>query len=295
MLDKKRIKQAFQDKKITIKSCSIDGQIQYKTIDDVLKHMTIVKDVYKITLENNKTVTATEDHNLFIFQEGKLVPIKPKENPKQIVIIDNKEIKLVNVKKIKQVKKRMHMYDLSVQDNHNFFLTNNILVCNSFAAPSKEGTIAGFTRSRGFRWTDDSLYMHLVQANNYMNLIPPDTNYPLEAVPGPWQPILLLQAMSYALYDLAILWINEEFSYSLNGISLDIQRSDKYMNVAQTIQAQVDTQLAEAKRRLHYTIGLRQNKYTMTYGGFFGPWTSGRMSVKKWVLGFGTQSGKGFN
>lgn len=164
-----------------------------------------------------------------------------------------------------------------------------------FASPEKEGTIAGFTRSRGFRWTDDSLYMHLVQANNYMNLIPPDTNFPLEAVPAPWQPLLLLQAMSYALYDLAILWINEEFSYSLNGISLDIQRSDKYMNVAQTLQSQVDTQLAEAKRRLHYTIGLRQNKYTMSYGGFFGPWSAGKMSVKKWVLGFGTQTGKGFN
>src|SRR4030066_1932031 len=34
----------------------------------------------------------------------------------------------------------------------------------SFAPPSKEGTIAGFTRTRGYRWPDDSLYMHLVQA-----------------------------------------------------------------------------------------------------------------------------------
>jgi hypothetical protein len=101
--------------------------------------------------------------------------------------------------------------------------------------------------------------------------------------------------MSYALYDLAILWMNEEFSYNLNGISLDIMRSDKYMNAAQTLQSQLDSQLTEAKRRLHYIIGLRQSRYTMSYGGFFGPWTSGRMSVKKWVLGFGTQTGKGFN
>lgn len=163
-----------------------------------------------------------------------------------------------------------------------------------FAGPEKEATIAGFTRTRGYRWTDDSLYMHLVQACNYLNLIPPDTSFDLVNVPAPWQPLLLTQAMAYALYDLAILWINEEFSYNLNGYSFDIMRSDKYMNVAQTMQSQVDTQMTEAKRRLHYTIGLRQSKYTMSYGGFFGPWTSGRMSVKKWVLGFGTSAGKGF-
>lgn len=165
----------------------------------------------------------------------------------------------------------------------------------SFSPPSKEATIAGFTKTRGYRWSDDSLYMHLVQACNYLNLIPPDTSFNLVSVPAPWQPLLLLQAMSYALYDLAILWINEEFTYNLNGYSLDIMRSDKYMNVAQTLQSQVDTQMTDAKRRLHYTIGLRQSRYTLTYGGFFGPFTSGRMSIKKWVLGFGTQTGKGFN
>lgn len=163
-----------------------------------------------------------------------------------------------------------------------------------FSAPEKEGTIGGFTRTRGYRWTDDSLYMHLVQACNYINLIPPDTSYDLISIPAPWQPLVLLQAMSYALYDLAILWINEEFTYNLNGFSLDLIRSDKYMSAAQAVQSQVDAQMTEAKRRLHYTIGLRQSKYTMSYGGYFGPWTSGRMSVKKWVLGFGTGAGKGF-
>jgi len=165
----------------------------------------------------------------------------------------------------------------------------------NFQAPSSDATIAGFTRTRGYRWTDEGLYMHLVQASNYINLIPPDTNYALEQIPAAWQPLVLLQAMSYALYELGILWINEEFSYNLNGYSLDISRSDKYISAAQNLQDQASTQLAEAKKRLHYIIGLRQNKYVMSYGGFFGPWTSGRMSIKKWVLGFGTNSSKGFS
>jgi hypothetical protein len=162
-----------------------------------------------------------------------------------------------------------------------------------FQSPESSATISGFSRTRGFRWGDDSLYMHLVQACNYMNLIPPDTSFSLMEVPAPWQPILLLQAMSYALYDLAILWMNEEFSYNLNGISIDIQRSDKYMNAAQTLQSQVDTQLTDAKRRIHYIIGLRQSKYTMSYGGMFGPWAAGKMSVKKWVIG--SSSDRGFH
>jgi hypothetical protein len=182
-----------------------------------------------------------------------------------------------------------------IQHLRNKLRDNNPDKNYHFSPPTSEAGIAGFTLTRGFRWDDDSLYMHLVQACNYINLIPPDTAYSLETIPGPWQPLVLLQAMSYALYDLAILWMNEEFTYNLNGISLDIMRSDKYMGAAQTIQGQVDTQLTDAKRRLHYMVGLRQSRYTMTYGGFFGPWTSGRMSIKKWVLGFGTQTGKGFN
>jgi hypothetical protein len=163
-----------------------------------------------------------------------------------------------------------------------------------FAPPSSAATIAGFTRTRGYRWTDEGLYMHLVQAVNYVNLVPPDTSFPIEQVPAPWMPIVLMIAMGYALYELGILWINEEFGYNLNGYSLDLTRSDKYISVAQNIQDQANQQLTTAKSRLHYTIGLRQSKYTMSYGGFFGPWTSGRMSIKKWTLGFGTQAGQGF-
>jgi len=164
-----------------------------------------------------------------------------------------------------------------------------------FSPPESSSTVAGFTRTRGYRWTDEGLYMHLVQALNYINLVPPDTNYTLDAVPAAWQPIVLGFAMGYALYELGILWINEEFSYNLNGYSLDITRSDKYIGVAQAMQDQMSQQLELAKKRLHYMVGLRQNKYIMTYGGFFGPWTSGRMSIKKWTLGFGTQSSKGFS
>lgn len=289
---KSRIKKSFEQANLKILSSDQNGNICYKTITDVLRHYCPEKRCLKIKL-GLKSIVVTEDHSLFSIKTNKIFPIKATLNLSQVVVRNNKKCILKKVK-AKQDHSRKYMYDLSVSENENFFLTSGFLAHNSFSPPSKEATVAGFTRTRGYRWTDDSLYMHLVQACNYINLIPPDTAYDLIAVPAPWQPLLLLQAMSYALMDLAILWVNEEFAYNLNGYSFDLTRSDKYMNAAQTIQTQVDAQLTEAKRRLHYTIGLRQSRYTMSYGGFFGPWTSGRMSVKKWVLGFGTQAGKGF-
>lgn len=294
MVDKQKIRKAFEENKLKILSSDKEGNISLKPIKEVLRHFCSYKKIVKVKTKET-SIIVTEDHSLFTIINNKLVESKPNENLNKIVILRNDSCVLEDVEEIQEIESREYMFDLSVEENENFFLSSNILAHNSFSAPNSEGTIAGFTRTRGYRWSDDSLYMHLVQACNYLNLIPPDTSFDLMNIPAPWQPLLLTQAMSYALYDLAILWINEEFSYSLNGISMDIQRSDKYMNVAQTMQAQVDTQMVEAKRRLHYVIGLAQSRYTMTYGNMFGPWNSSRMSVKRWALGFGgSQAGTGF-
>lgn len=147
-----------------------------------------------------------------------------------------------------------------------------------FSPPSSEQSISGFSQHRGFRWRDESLYSHLWQASNYINLYPPDTAFGIENYPAVWQPLLLIQAMSYALWDLAILWMNEEFSYSLNGISLDIQRSDKYQGAASSLQDQVNTQIEMAKKRIHIIKGLAQDRYTFSRGAALGPWCLYRLS-----------------
>lgn len=271
-MEKDKIRKAFVDGKIKIKTSSIDGKIEYKNILDALRHITVIKDIYKIVLDNGSNLVATEDHNIFIFVDGKLKPIKPKDNPKKIVFIENDRIKMVDVKKIEKQNVRIYMYDLVVKDNHNFVLNNGILVSNSFSPPSSESTIAGFTRTRGYRWPDESLYSHLVQAANYINLIPPDTSFSLENYPAMWQPLLLQQAMVYALWDLAILWIGEEFNYSLNGISLDIEKSSKYQGIADSLQSALDQNLEKAKTRVHIIKGLAQSRYTYGRGAALGPW-----------------------
>jgi hypothetical protein len=151
-----------------------------------------------------------------------------------------------------------------------------------FAPPSSEQEIAGFTETRGYKWPDEQLVNHLEDATNYVNLFPPATDYELSTYPSAWEPLMLLEAQAYALYDLAILWAGEEFNYALSGISLDIKRSDKYSNFANQIQGIVDKQMEMAKKRIKITIGLRQDRYTYSRGASLGPWTTGQ-NIRRWT------------
>jgi len=151
-----------------------------------------------------------------------------------------------------------------------------------FSPPSSEQEIAGFTQTRGYKWRDDSLANHLEDASNYVNLFPPATDYNLLTYPSAWEPLMLLEAQVYALYDLAILWAGEEFNYSLAGISLDVRRSDKYSGFANSLQGTIDKQLEMAKKRILCTVGLRQDRYTYSRGAALGPWTTGQ-NIKRWT------------
>lgn len=151
-----------------------------------------------------------------------------------------------------------------------------------FSPPSSEQEIAGFTETRGYKWPDEQLVNHLEDATNYINLWPPSTEYALTTFPAEWEPLMLMEAQVYALYDLAILWAGEEFNYSLAGVSLDIRRSDKYSGLANQMQSIVDKRLEMAKKRLKYTMGLRQDRYTYSRGAALGPWTAGQ-NIKRWT------------
>jgi len=151
-----------------------------------------------------------------------------------------------------------------------------------FAPPSSEQEIAGFTETRGYRWPDQQLVNHLEDAANYINLYPPATDYELLTFPRAWEPLMLLEAQAYALYDLAILWAGEEFNYALAGISLDLRRSDKFSALARDVESLVDKRLEMAKKRILCTVGLRQDRYTYSRGASLGPWTTGQ-NIRRWT------------
>jgi len=281
---KRKIKDAFKQQTLFVKSVASNGEIQLKQIIDVLKHYVPYKNIHKIVLENLQEVIVTEDHSIYVYDEMKsIVKVKPSDFPQEILIEKDNEIVLEKVLQNDIVKSKEYMYDLSVLDNQNFILQSKILVSNSFASPSSDATIAGFTNCRGYRWPDEQLANHLMQAMNYINLYAPISCFDICQLPCLLEDLVLQEAMIYAFYDMASLWINEEFNYSLNGINLDINRSEKYLNMASQLQQRVDALLERSKLPLMRSMkGLRQSPYTFSRGAALGPMTSG-LSLNRFV------------
>lgn len=274
---------AYNQKRLVVKSISQYGNVEFKPVVDVLKHYTPHKNIHKITLSSGESVIVTEDHSVFGYKDGEIYRVKPSDYPFEIVILYNNSVSLESIICNEVIDTREYMYDLSVEINQNFVLSSSILVSNSFSPPSSDTTIAGFTKCRGYRWPDEQLANHLGQAVNWLNLYAPISCFSLCDLPCLLEDIILRQAMVYALFDLASLWIHEEFNYSLNGVNLDISRSDKYMNMATQLQDQNTALLERSKLPLMRSMkGLKQSPYTFSRGAALGPLTSG-INLKRFV------------
>ena len=119
------------DEKILAKSMNSDFEIQDKKIIYVMKHK-VNKRMFKISV-NNKSVIITEDHSVMIKQNDNLISVKPTEiletddlisnNLKDKVITHNFRVEDLGIQEL-------DVYDIEVEDNHNFF-GNDILLHNS--------------------------------------------------------------------------------------------------------------------------------------------------------------------
>ena len=119
------------DEKILAKSMNSDFEIQDKKIIYVMKHK-VNKRMFKISV-NDKSVIITEDHSVMINRNDNLISVKPTEilktdelisnNLKDKVITENYKIEDLGIQEL-------DVYDIEVEDNHNFF-GNDILLHNS--------------------------------------------------------------------------------------------------------------------------------------------------------------------
>ena len=121
------------DEKILAKSMNSDFEIQDKKIIYVMKHK-VNKRMFRISA-NNKAVIITEDHSVMINRNDNLISVKPTEiletdelisESKQkglLYIIENYKIEDLGIQEL-------DVYDIEVEDNHNFF-GNDILLHNS--------------------------------------------------------------------------------------------------------------------------------------------------------------------
>ena len=157
-----------------------------------------------------------------------------------------------------------------------------------FRPPEHEGTVAQYNRVFGFIWEDLELWEYIQRAMDMIIAAPPRTPFQsvesLIAYRREWTTLLLMGAMMHALQALRINWISEEFSYSIGGISLDLEKSSKYEGAFQGAADQFDKQLEKAKLTVKIVKGLQQPKFGIGIRSSFGPFMGrGVLSPRKFV------------
>nr|DAE79828.1 MAG TPA: hypothetical protein [Caudoviricetes sp.] len=105
-------------------------------------------------------------------------------------------------------------------------------------------------KQRGQRWSDELLLIYLQIAMQDINAEPPLTLYTILTVPISWHGCVLNGAFIMSLFGEAVVQNGESFSYSDNGISLNINQAAGYLQIAQAMHGAYQKQKENLKRSL---------------------------------------------
>lgn len=157
----------------------------------------------------------------------------------------------------------------------------------SFRPPSHEEFLQSQAQVFRYIWEDEELYEYLLMAVDDFNTAPPVTGVTLNTVPDRWRTAIILRAASFACFAVAMNWVADEFSYSISGVSLDIEKSSKYEGMKNNFIQEYDKLKEQAKRSIKITKGLKQPRYGIGISSALGPYSSpGVQSRRNWVSGF---------
>ena len=134
-----------------------------------------------------------------------------------------------------------------------------------FRPPTPGKIVANFTARVGFIWPDDMIIIMLNITISQLNYYNPKNiyNYTLLTVPVDWGNVAALGAASKCLTGEAARWAEEEFSYSLNGVSLDINKSSLYQSLGQVYDQQFINMAPLVTANRPFSAGLRQQRWLL--------------------------------
>ena len=159
-----------------------------------------------------------------------------------------------------------------------------------FRPPAHETTIQQFNQVFGYIWEDEELQEYLFRSLDMISASPPRTPFgsvdQLVQSHPEWRTLLLNGAMMHALLALMINWISDEFSYSIGGVNLDIEKSSKYESAYQAMNDQFDKQLERAKSTVKTIRGLQQSRYGIGIRSAFGPAVGRGVLTPRKFMGF---------
>jgi hypothetical protein len=134
-----------------------------------------------------------------------------------------------------------------------------------FRPPTPGKVVANYTTRVGFIWPDDLIITMLQITIAQLNYYNPKNVYgfTIDMIPDDWARIAAIGAASKCLLAEANRWAEEEFSYSLNGVSLDINKSSLYQSLGATYDQMftVTAPLVTANRP--FSAGLRQQRWLL--------------------------------
>ncbi len=143
-----------------------------------------------------------------------------------------------------------------------------------FRPPASEKFIQGQTQVFGFIWEDEELLEYLYMAIDDFNSRPPTTGIDFNNLFGTerrWRTTIILRAAAFACFAIVMNWIADEFSYSISGVSLDIEKSSKYQSMKDQYINEYDKLVEANKRSIKIIKGLRQYRYGIGITSALGP------------------------
>jgi hypothetical protein len=134
-----------------------------------------------------------------------------------------------------------------------------------FRPPTPGRVVAGYTTRVGFIWTDEEILINLDISIGKLNSWNPMnyTGWTLDTIPVDWGKAAALGAAALCLMGESARWTADEFSYSLNGVSLDINKSGMYQSLGQSYDLQFTTWAPLLTANRPVSCGLRQQRWLL--------------------------------
>lgn len=288
------IRKAFRAGFLEVRSVAPDGTVCWCRVQHVHRHQVDGERIHELTLEDGSKAVLTGGHRVYLNPVEKVETEQLTPGVSVQCVRDGRRLS-VRVVANKQLEPRTHMYDLTAEHWHNFSLKNTGLsISNSpdrnyhFRPPTHEETVQQYNRVFGFVWEDEELVEYLINSLNMVSLSPPAVGFGslddmCTRAPA-WSTVVLTGAAIYALQALMINWAQDEFSYSIGGISLDLEKSSKFDSIRSAFQSQFDAQLEKAKATVNVIRGLQQPRYGVGIRSAFGPYVGrGVLSPRKFL------------
>lgn len=134
-----------------------------------------------------------------------------------------------------------------------------------FRPPTPGRVVADYNVRVGYIWTDTTIIRMLRLSIQQLNTWNPMslTNYTVENAPVAWADAAALGAAAHCLSKESARWTAEEFSYSLNGVSLDINKASAYQSLGQAYQTEFQAWAPLITANRPCVSGLRQSRWLL--------------------------------